>query len=69
MLKASLIFAAFIHARFGLWLTDSFGLTRPLFGMDMLTGFDRAFLLAGSIEEHQNPVPTIIKMEAPEDIR
>ena len=67
-LKVLLIFAAFIHARWGMWFLDMFGLVEPLFCMEMLTGFSRLFCLGGDIKKVQNPIPTVLKMEAPDDI-
>ena len=67
-LKLLLIFAAFIHARWGMWFLDMFGLVEPLFCLEMLTGFSRAFLLSGNIQKHQAVVPTVLKMDAPDDM-
>ena len=67
-LKLLLIFAAFIHARWGMWFLDMFGLVEPLFCLEMLTGYSRAFLLSGNIQKHQAVVPTVLKMDAPDDI-
>ena len=67
-LKALLIFAAFIHARWGMWFLDMFGLVEPLFCLEMLTGFSRAFLLSGNIQKYQAVVPTVLKMDAPDDL-
>ena len=67
-LKVLLIFAAFIHARWGMWFLDMFGLVEPLFCMEMLTGFSRAFLLTGNIQKYQAPIPTVLKMDAPDNI-
>ena len=67
-LKILLILAAFIHARWGMWFLDMFGLVEPLFCLEMLTGYSRAFLLSGNIQKHQAVVPTVLKMDAPDDI-
>ena len=49
-LKVLLIFQTLIHCRWGLWflVNCNWGLIEFLFDMEMLTGFDRAFLLADS---------------------
>ena len=67
-LKAAFIALSWFHARWGLWFLDCCGLIRPFFQLDMLTGIDRTFLLGGDIEKHQDPVPVILCMEAPDDI-
>ena len=67
-LKLLLIFAAFIHARWGMWFLDMFGMVEPLFCLEMLTGYSRAFLLSGDIKKHQSVVNTVLKMEAPDDL-
>ena len=47
-LKVFLTFLTLIHCRWGLWFLVNCGLVEFMFDMEMLTGFDRAFLLGGT---------------------
>ena len=49
-------------------ILNTCGLVEKLFGMEILTGWDRAFLLSGPFKDRQVPVITYLKMDAPDDL-